>query len=207
MSEQPAVQEETTAQDTTESAEKVHYTAEQQEHINNLISRAVARAKSEADKARGELEAKASKWDEWEQAQKSELERAREEADKYRSELEQAQATIKEADLRSQVFTAASKSNAVNASQVFALVKDQLVEGANIEEIVSAFLDENPHFVASKAPGVQVPTVQGASKQDRTEGMMSLAELQALTAQQLASDPALMARAKAAQAHYAKNGR
>lgn len=195
-----------TPADTVEKP-RIEYTPEQQAHLQGLIDAAVARAKKSTLAEVEELRTKASKFDELEEAQKTELQRAQEAAERYKSELDAAHNAIKEAELRQQVFDAAVAANAVNAGQVFALIKPDLGEGADVAAAVSAFLDSNPHFVKQTSPQ-RVPVAQapGLGAKAPEAGILSISELSKLTADDYVKSPELLARAKASREWHAKNG-
>jgi ABC-type transporter Mla subunit MlaD len=180
------------------SKARIEYTPEQQAHLQTLIDAAVARAKKGASTEVETLRQKAARLDELEEAQKTELQKAQEAADRYRQEAEQAQATIKEAAVRQTVFEAAVAGNAVNAAQVFALIKADLQEGDDVAAAVGAFLEANPHFVKPTGPTVpHLAPAPGLGTKTAEPGIMSRDDY--------LKDPDLLKRAKASREWHAKH--
>lgn len=195
--EEPTTANEAETQDTELlSKDKVN------EIVQNVHSRVTKKYQDEIDS----LKVKASKYDELEQAKKSELEKANEASSKYKSELDAALARIADLEQGSNVSAIATKLGAINASQVYALVKDQLTADADTEQVVKSFLDENPHFVRSEAstPPPTVPVVASLSKQGSKE-IFSKEELAQFSAEDYMRDPELLRKAKASREWHSRN--
>ena len=118
-----------TAQPAEEATETRTFT---QEEVNAIVEKRVARVKSTPPADYEELKEKAAKYDEAQEAAKSELQRASEERDKWKSAFEDLKA---ENDRRDAVAKAASEYG-VDATML---------------ERMSGDVDENARFLKEKA--------------------------------------------------------
>ena len=112
-----------------EAAEPKMFT---QEEVNAIVEKRVARVKSEPPADYEELKAKAAKYDEAQEAAKSELQKATEAAEKWKADYEALKA---EAD-RKDAIEAAAKEHGVDAAMLARMAGD---------------VEENAKFLAEKA--------------------------------------------------------
>lgn len=128
-----------------------------QADVDRIVQERVARAKSVPPADYDDLKAKATRLDELELKNKSELEQAQE-----RERLANERATTAETErnntkMETAVLLEASRAGAVKPQQVFALLPRNAVtigddgQVTGVEEAVKAFLDENKHLVGTKS--------------------------------------------------------
>lgn len=173
--------------ETVEAEVKVEETLLRQEDVDRIVKERLARERNKFMDY-DDLKAKAAQLDVIEEANKSELQKAHEDSEKARAELTDLKASLH----RQQVIISAIKHDAVNPDQVAALVS--VDADSDIDSAVSSFLSENDHMVKRAAP--TVPTVSGNETKTVSEGPISF---EGMTPEQLAADPALLARIVAEQ--------
>jgi hypothetical protein len=127
-----------------------------------------------------DLKAKASKLDELEEAQKSELEKAQERADKAEALAKAAEERAQAIALRSAIVAAASRLDFVDPEDAFALLDKSALkqndEGKleGVDEALKALAEAKPHLLKqddqSKArPRRQTPTLPGDNATSASE--------------------------------------
>ena len=117
------------AQQAEEAAEAKTFT---QEEVNAIVEKRVARVKSEPPADYEELKAKAAKYDEAQEAAKSELERATEERDKWKARYEEMKADAE----RREAITEAAEKYGVDVSMLSRMAGD---------------VEDNAKFLAERA--------------------------------------------------------
>ena len=125
-----------------------------QTELDRIVQDRVARARP-ADY--DDLKAKATKFDEIDAANKSELEKAQEAARKASEERDTARSEVQEMSKRTAVFAAAVKAGAVDPDAVHALLDKNAVTIGNdgqvtgADEAVKALLESKPYLVGKPA--------------------------------------------------------
>lgn len=158
------------AQPTEEAAEGKTFT---QEQVDEIVAKRLARAKSTPPADYEELKAKAAKYDEAQEAAKSELERATEERDKWKARYEEMKA---DAERREAISEAAEKYG-VDVSMLSRMAGD---------------VEENAKFLAERAENApKYPNVRDEGERNRAQA----ADLEAQIASE--KDPAKRVKLRA----------
>lgn len=132
-----------------------------------------------------DLQAKAAKLAEIEEANQSELEKAQQRAEEAERKATEAQQRARDALVRSSVIEAATKANAVDADSVLGLLDtsgieigdDGRVEG--VEGAVKALLEAKPFLVGHPpTPGSPGGTAEGGARGGTTEDSPELGEIE-----------------------------
>ena len=123
-----------------------------QEDVNRIVANRVSKYSDYE-----ELKAKAAKFDEAEEAQKTELEKAQERANKLQSELDGIKAAEKLRKMRDEV----SKQTGVPAELLTGTTEEECREQANG---IIQFRDQKPGYPAVKDAGDPIITKKGTPK-------------------------------------------
>ena len=196
-------------ENTTESTEQVETTEAEhtltQADVDRIVKDRVARERAKyADY--DELKQAAARLAEIEDAQKSEAQKAQEAAAAAQAELEALRMKLRTQAIETAVSTAAAAAGAINPQQVLRLIDLDGVEPGedgtvDLGDRVTAFLADNPHLV--KASGGLItpalPPAPGTAKSASAPKAMSVDEIAAITPEQLAKNPELLAQVLAAR--------
>jgi len=117
-----------------------------QEQVESMIRERVAHVKHEAPSDYEELKAKAAKYDETEEANKTELEKAKEEAEKAKAEA----ATLKAESERRQIIDKVSTETGVPASVLSRMTGNDEEEMTANAEAIKAGIPAYPSVQAGK---------------------------------------------------------
>lgn len=136
-----------------------------------------------------DFKAKAAKYDELEEQNKTELEKAKEAEQKAQQERDAALARAEETTKRSAVIAAASAAKAADPNDVYALLpqadKDALTIGddgqvTGAEDAVKRLLEAKPHLVGKAAMG----SAEGGSRGDSPE-QLTRDDLKTMSSEQI----------------------
>lgn len=172
-----------TSGDATDGASKTFT----QDQVDRIVQDRLARAKATPPADYEDLKAKAAKFDELEQSQKTEIEKAMERASAAERERDQALLQAQEQTLRTAIIGAAAGKLA-DPSDAVALIDRSAVEfgkdgsPTNVGELVSSLLEAKPHLAASGgARGTSAD--QGA--RGTKAGQITREQLRTMTADQI----------------------
>lgn len=156
--------------------------------VNRIVQERLARQKEKyADYA--DLKAKAAKFDEVEQQQKTELERAQERAAALERDLADATAARQDSLLRAAVISEAAKRNVHDPDAALALVDRSLLEfgedgtPSNIADAMDSLLKAKPYLVGG---GVTRGSADlGARGEPGSKGQLSRDQLKTMSPDQI----------------------
>lgn len=175
-----------------------------QADVDRIVKDRVARERAKfADY--DELKQAAARLAEIEEAQKTETQKAQEAAAAAQAELEALRTRLRTQAIETAVTTAAAAAGAINPQQVLRLIDLDGVEPAedgsiDLGDRVTEFLASNQHLVkgaAAAAPAL--PAAPGTATSKGTQKALTVEEIAALTPEQLAKDPSLLAQVLAAR--------
>jgi len=129
-----------------------------QAELDRIVQDRVARVKREVPEDYEELKQAASKWSEFEESQKTELEKAQAAAKQAEKEAAKALKTANERLIQAEILAEATAQKAIKPEHMHRLIeRDSVTVGddgqvTGIQEAVKAFLEANPEYVGSRRP-------------------------------------------------------
>jgi hypothetical protein len=141
-----------------------------QEQVDRLIGERLARAKAEPPADYADLKTKAAEFDKLQEAQKTELEKLQERAVQAEQQAAQIKQVADQRLLEAAVLAEATRQKAIKPEHLHRLLDmDSVTVGddgqvTGVQGAVKAFLDANPEYVGTRAPGSADQGARGDGK-------------------------------------------